>query len=98
MRELFSTGCVSCRKKMLNEICEASLGKCAPRQMRKLGVSCAQARAHRGSAIPRLAAGERMDFSPQLAQWDVKKSRRRRSDGIGRVDVLGLESVLNRKK
>ena len=32
MRELFSTGCVSCREKMLSEICEASLGKCAPRQ------------------------------------------------------------------
>lgn len=45
MRELFSTGCVSCREKMLSEICEASLGKCAPRQMRKLVVSCAQARA-----------------------------------------------------
>lgn len=45
MRELFSTGCVSCREKMLSEICEASLGKCAPRQMRKLVVSGAQARA-----------------------------------------------------
>ena len=45
MRELFSTGCVSCREKMLSEICEASLGKCAPRQMRKLVVSCAQAHA-----------------------------------------------------
>ena len=39
MRELFSTGFVSCREKMLSEICEASLGKCAP------VVSGAQARA-----------------------------------------------------
>lgn len=45
MRELFSTGCVSCREKMLSEICEASLGECAPRQMRKLVISGAQARA-----------------------------------------------------
>ena len=37
-------------------------------------------------------------FFPPLAQGDVKKWRPWRSNGTRRVDVLGLEGAVNRKK
>ena len=69
MREFFTTGCDSCRKKRPIDFPEASCGAYAPRCPRVSMGSLlgSHAYAHCGIAIPRLATGATdSGFSPQL--------------------------------
>ena len=76
MREFFTTGCDSCRKKRPIDFPEASCGACAPRCPRVSMGSLlnSHAYAHCGIAIPRLATGGTDSVPPQLTQRVLQKS------------------------
>ena len=65
-REFFTTGCASCRKNRPIDFFEASCGACAPRSVRKRGVSvgfpCLRTLRHRHSQARRRWGRQR--FSP----------------------------------